>query len=176
FFMMNLLRVLHLEDDTDYSHLVRSMLEAEGIKAEIVLVSSRPDFEAALALESFDLILADYSLADYSGLQALQRARTQCPDIPFLLISGTIDEVAAVETLKTGATDYVLKHFPERLVPAIRRAAQEANERQQRRRAETELVRREKYFRALSENSLDILSILDSEGLFVYNSPSIKRV
>jgi PAS domain S-box-containing protein len=174
--MMNLLRVLHLEDDPDYSVLVRSMLEAEGIKADIVWVSSRSDFEAALALEAFDLILADYSLADYSGLQALQCARTQCPDVPFLLISGTIDEAAAVETLKTGATDYVLKHFPERLVPAIRRAAQETNERQQRRRAETELVRREKYFRALSENSLDILSILDSGGLFLYNSPSIKRV
>jgi len=174
--MNTVLRVLHLEDDSDYSDLVRTMLEAEGIKAEMVLVSNRADFEAALALESFDLILADYSVADYNGLQALQCARNQCPDIPFLLISGTIGESAAVETLKTGATDYVLKHFPERLVPAIRRASQESNERQQRRRAEMELVRREKYFRALSENSLDILSILDSEGLFLYNSPSIRRV
>jgi PAS domain S-box-containing protein len=174
--MKSLLRVLHLEDDPDYSDLVRSLLEAEGIKTDIVLVSNRADFEAALALESFDLILADYSLTDYNGLQALQCARQQCPDIPFLLISGTIGEPAAVESLKAGATDYVLKHFPERLVPAIRRAVQEFNERQQRRRAETELVRREKYFRALSENSLDILSILDSQGLFLYTSPSIKRV
>src|SRR5262245_38595217 len=73
--MKNILRVLHLEDDPDYSDLVRCMLESEGIKTEIVLVNNRADFEAALALESFDLILADYSLTDYNGIQALQRAR-----------------------------------------------------------------------------------------------------
>jgi len=174
--MRTLLRVLHLEDDPDYSLLVRSMLESEGIQAEVLLVTNRADFEAALALESFDLILADYLLTDYNGLQALDCARKQCAETPFILLSGTIGEPAAIESLKTGATDYVLKNYPERLVPAIRRAAEEANERKQRRRAETELVRREKYFRALSENSLDILTILSSDGLFVYNSPSIKRV
>ena len=118
--MKSLLRILHLEDDPDYSALVSSMLEAEGIKTDMILVNNRADFEAALALESFDLILADYSLTDYNGLQALRCAGQQCPDIPFLLISGTIGEQAAVESLKNGATDYVLKHFPERLVPAIR--------------------------------------------------------
>jgi len=142
----------------------------------VLLVTNRADFEAALALESFDLILADYLLTDYNGLQALDSARQQCPETPFLLLSGTIGEPVAIESLKTGATDYVLKNYPERLVPAIRRAAEEANERKKRRRAETELIRREKYFRALSENSLDILTILNSDGLFVYNSPSIKRV
>ena len=170
------LRILHLEDDPDYSDLVRSMLQSEGVQAEVVLVTSRPEFEAALALETFDLILADYSLPSYDGLQALQCSREKCPETPFLLISGTIGEQAAIESLKTGATDYILKHWPERLVPSIRRAVQEADERKQRRQAETELIRREKYFRALTENSLDILTILNAEGLFVYNSPSIKRV
>src|SRR6266436_5405388 len=170
------LRILHLEDDPDYSDLVRSMLQAEGIQAEVFLVTNRAEFEAALALENFDLILADYSLPSYDGLQALQCSRERSPETPFLLISGTIGEQAATESLKIGATDYILKHWPERLVPSIRRAVQEAHERKQRRQAETELIRREKYFRALTENSLDILTILNAEGLFVYNSPSIKRV
>src|ERR1051326_2759520 len=126
------LRILHLEDEPDYSDLVRSLLATEDIQAEVLLVSSRAEFEAALALESFDLILADYSLPSYDGLQALKCSRERCPETPFLLISGTIGEQAAIESLKTGATDYVLKHWPERLVPSIRRAVQESQERQQR--------------------------------------------
>ena len=70
----------------------------------------------------------------------------------------------------------MLKHWPERLVPAVRRALQEAQERLQRKRAETELIRREKYFRALTQNSPDVLTIVNREGIFQYNSPSLKRV
>src|SRR5438105_12611952 len=174
--MTKRLRILHLEDDPDFSALVRALLEKEAIAAELEGVSTRSDFEAALAGGNFDIILADYLLPEYNGIEALRCARQQCPQIPFLLVSGTIGEQAAIESLKNGATDYVLKLLPERLVPAIRRAAQEAEERKLLRRAETELVRREKYFRALTENSLDILSILNRDGLFLYNSPSIKRV
>src|SRR5712671_5271856 len=174
--MKTALRILHLEDDPDYSDLVRSLLEADGIPIQMTLVSNRADFEVALALEHFDLILADYLLPSYDGLKALRCARENCPDTPFLIISGTIGEEAAIESLRDGATDYVFKQVPDRLVPAIRRAVQEANERKKRRQAETELVRREKYFRALTENSLDILTILTAEGAYLYNSPSIKRV
>ena len=91
--------------------------------------------------------------------------------MPFILISGTIGEHAAIESLKAGATDYVLKHNPERLASAVRRAAQEAGERAKRRQAETELVRREKYFRTLTENSLDILCILSREGTLSLHQP-----
>jgi PAS domain S-box-containing protein len=170
------LRILHLEDDPDYCDLVRSMLAKEEFQAEVVLTENRADFERALAPEKFDVILADYLLPSYDGLEALRAAREKCPETPFLLVSGTIGEQAAIESLKSGATDYVLKLWPERLVPAVRRAVEEAEERKRRRQAETELVRREKHFRALSENALDILAILDPGGLFLYNSPSVKRV
>src|SRR6476619_3473363 len=125
--MKHSIRLLHLEDDPDYSNLVRSMLDREGIEAELVLAANRAEFESAVELETFDLILADYLLTDYNGLQALRWARQRCPETPFILISGTLSEPAAIEALKSGATDYVLKHFPERLVPAIRRAAQESH-------------------------------------------------
>ena len=102
--------------------------------------------------------------------------KKKCPHTPFILVSGTIGEQAAIESLKAGATDYLLKQQPERLASAIRRAVQEAEERAKRRQAETELVRREKYFRTLTENSLDMLSILSREGNFLYVSPSIEHV
>jgi PAS domain S-box-containing protein len=170
------LRILHLEDDPDYSNLVRSLLAGEGFQIELVLVDNRADFEGALAPERFDVILADYLLPSYNGLEALRAAREMCPETPFLLVSGSIGEQAAIESLKAGATDYVLKPWPERLAPAVRRAVAEAEERRQRQRAETELVRREKYFRALTDNALDTLTVLDREGRYSHNSPSIKRV
>ncbi len=170
------LRILHLEDERDYSQLVRDLLTREGVDASLSLATSRAEFDAALAGEKFDLILADYSLPSFTGIQALEIARAKTPETPFLLVSGTIGEQAAIESLRAGATDYVLKHSPERLVPAVRRAVEEAQERERRRHAETELIRREKAFRTLTENSLDIVTLLNHEGVFLFNSPSVKRV
>jgi PAS domain S-box-containing protein len=174
--MKQTLRILHLEDDLDYADLVRSLLAREGLQAEVLLVSEAAEFQTAIDANEFDVILADYLLPNFNGLQALQFARERCPQTPFLLVSGTIGEQAAIESLRCGATDYVLKHWPERLIPAILRAVQEAQERLQRKLIETELVRREKYFRTLTENALDILTVLNCEGILLYNSPSLKRV
>ena len=173
---MSVLNVLHLEDDSDYAELVKGILKQQGLHARIVLVDNLADFTGALEQQKFDLILADYALPTCTGIQALEAARRQCPEIPFLLVSGAIGEQAAIESLKGGATDYVLKPWPERLVPAVRRALQEAEDRAQRKRAEEELLRRERYFRALTENSQDVLTILDRDGVLRYTSPSLKRV
>ena len=170
------LRILHLEDDPDFAELVRTLLQQDELQAELKRVARRADFEAALGREKFDVILSDFRLPRFTGLEALAFVRKECPDVPFILISGTIGEQAAIESLKAGATDYVLKHNPERLASAVRRAAQEAVERSQRRKAETELTRREKYFRTLTENTLDILCILNRETQFLYTSPSLERV
>jgi PAS domain S-box-containing protein len=170
------LRILHLEDDPDFAELVRSLLQQDELDAELKRVVTRAEFEAALDSEEFDVILSDFRLPRFTGLEALAFVRKEYPDAPFILLSGTIGEHAAIDSLKAGATDYVLKHNPERLASAVRRAAQEAVERAKRRQVETELVRREKYFRTLTENSLDILCILSREGQFLYASPSIERV
>jgi PAS domain S-box-containing protein len=170
------LRILHLEDDPDFVSLVSDMLKSEGLPAELTSTQNLVEFVAAVRENSFDLILADYSLPNCNGLQALHAVRETDPNIPFVLISGTIGEQAAIECLRCGATDYVLKNKLERLAPTVRRAVHEAEERAHRQRAESELIRREKYFRTLTEHSLDILTILDAQGNFQFNSPSLKTV
>ena len=170
------LRILHLEDDPDYSALVKAMLEEGGLHAEILLVDSLAEFVAALKRGEIEIILADYKLLTCTGLGALRAARELCSETPFLLVSGTVGEQAAIESLKHGATDYVLKQWPERLVPAVRRALREARERAKRKRAEMALASRERWFRALTENSLDALMILSDEGVVRYSSLSSKRV
>jgi PAS domain S-box-containing protein len=174
--MDKLLRILHLEDDPDFITLVSSLLLQEGLRTEMTSARDFSQFTAAMEKQAFDLILADYSLPTCTGLQALEKVREKGLDTPFVLISGTIGEQAAIECLRCGATDYVLKNKIERLAPTVRRAVQEAEERAHRKRIESELVRREKYFRTLTEHSLDVLTILSRDGLFQYNSPSLKSV
>ena len=169
------LQILHLEDDPDFAEWVRSLFAQDGLDVELKCVGDRAAFEAALDAGAFDAIVSDYHLPSFSGLDALAMVRKKNPHIPFILVSGTIGEQAAIESLRAGATDYLLKQQPDRLPSAVRRAVQEAEERARLRAAETELVRREKHFRTLTENSLDVLCILSRDGNFLYASPSIER-
>ena len=173
--MSRRLRILHLEDEPDFAELVATMLAQDQVDAHILRVGDRKGFQEALEKEKFDLILSDFHLPSFTGLEALAIARKKCPDTPFILISGTIGEAAAIEGLKAGATDYLLKQKPERLASAVRRAIEEASERAKLKDAEAELARREKYFRALTENSLDVLFIINREGDYSYISASIEN-
>jgi PAS domain S-box-containing protein len=170
------LRILHLEDEPDFCALVKALLVQDGLAADIVLVKDLEEFTAALDKGGFDIILADYRLPSCTGIQALREARQKCPGTPFVLVSGTIGEQAAIEAMKCGATDYVLKQWPERLGPAVRRALREAENQQARKQAEVELSRREGYYRALMENSLDGFAILNRDGVIQYNTPSLKPI
>jgi PAS domain S-box-containing protein len=169
------LYILHLEDEPDFAELVSSLFEQDGLDAEVKRVGDRAAFEAALSAEVFDVIISDYHLPSFTGLEALLTAKQKCPHTPFILVSGTIGELAAIEGLRAGATDYVLKQNPERLPSAVRRAVREAGERAKLRAAEAEAARREKYFRALTENSMDVVVILDGDGIYTYISPSVEH-
>src|SRR5256885_5834156 len=124
--MKTRLRVLHLEDSPRDAELIRSTLEAGDFECDILLVEDRDSFTRALGQGQFDVILSDYGLVDYDGLAALELAHKTQPDVPFILVSGTLGEEEAVESLKKGATDYILKSRLTRLVPAVRRALEEA--------------------------------------------------
>jgi two-component system sensor histidine kinase UhpB len=130
------LRILHLEDDPDDAVLVQSTLKAGGIACTTFRVHNQVDFVAALERGGIDLILSDFSLPAFDGFSSLEIARTRCPNIPFILVSGTLGEELAIDSLKRGATDYVLKERLSRLVPAVHRAMQEVKERAERKLAE----------------------------------------
>src|SRR6185503_20165605 len=134
------------------------------------------EFLAALEREMFDLIISDYSHPSYNGLTALQLAREKLPRIPFIFFSGFIGAEVAIDSLRNGATDYVLKHRPERLAPAVRRAIREHEDRIRRRQAEERLRRSEEQFRQIAENVADLIAVLDLEGRRIYNSPSYAAV
>ena len=123
--------MLILEDDDYCAALLQQRVLHEWPYLVIVHVKSKKDYLAALAGESFDIILSDYSMPDFSGMQALLLANEKCPEVPFVFISGAITEEIAMESLKAGAVDYILKDRPARLIPAIKRALDlaEANSR-----------------------------------------------
>lgn len=141
---MNNLHILHLEDNPTDSELIKAILLDEGLQIEITLVDDRADYERVLGEQNFDLILADYTLPSFDGLAALKTAKEQHPLIPFILVSGTLGEEVAIESLKTGATDYVLKTNLARLVPAIKRALREKEERERRYELEKRLQHSQK--------------------------------
>jgi PAS domain S-box-containing protein len=170
------LHILHLEDEPDFAELVRCLFEQDQLDAELLRVGDRPSFIRQLEAGKFDAIISDYHLPSFTGLEALVMAKAKRPHTPFILVSGTIGEQAAIDSLKAGATDYILKQQPDRLPSAVRRAVKEAAERAKLREAETELMRREQYFRTLTENSLDILCIISREGLLLHLSASVKNV
>jgi PAS domain S-box-containing protein len=139
------LRILHLEDDPQDAELIQETLEAEGISCHITCVETETDFVASLQRDVFDLILADYTLPSFDGLSAMKIAQSNWPQVPFIFVSGTLDEEVAIEALKIGATDYVFKTRLSRIVPSVQRALREAGERTELRRAEEALRRSEAY-------------------------------
>ncbi len=129
-------RILILEDSDLDAALVERELARSELDIDYQRVSARAPYAQALEEGGFDLILSDFSLPDFNGVEALELARRLAPEAPFIFVSGVVGEEFAIESLKEGATDYVLKQRLERLPSAVRRALAEAHERRQRRRAE----------------------------------------
>ena len=155
--MENAIKILHLEDNPNDSLLVQTLLKKPNVNFEYFFTDNEVDYISILQNQNIDLILSDYNLPDYNGLEALVYARKNYPDIPFVFLSGTMGEAAAIESLLNGATDYVLKSNMERLVPAVQRAFREAVEKKERVQAEKDLIRSEENFRSsIAESPLGI--------------------
>ncbi len=137
-------QILCLEDNDQDRELLEAVLTANGLVCDFVHAKTRMEFEVALVRRTYDLIISDFSLPAYDGMTALATVRKIDHETPFIFVSGTIGEERAIESLKSGATDYVLKDRRERLVAAVRRALGEANERAERRRLEEQLRQAQK--------------------------------
>lgn len=140
--MNSVLRILLIEDDANDRELIKSMLMEDGLLCEFHEIETRSELLRVLNDNEFDLILSDNSLPSFDGLSALAIAQEKGPEVPFIFVSGTLGEEVAIESLKSGATDYVLKQRMARLVPAVRRALKEANEKIKRKQSEEALVRK----------------------------------
>src|SRR6202140_3796066 len=139
------LRILSIEDDPKDTELIQNLLETEGIVCEVRRVDTEASLRDLLKQGGVELILADYTLPSFDGISALKLAMKACPDVPFIFVSGTLGEEVAIEALKIGATDYVVKTRLSRLVPSVQRALREATQRAERKRAEESLRQSEAY-------------------------------
>lgn len=139
-----LMKILHLEDSTLDFELVRETLLSEGLACDLERVDTRETYAAALDRGGFDLILSDGRLPAFDGLSALALAREKQPEIPFIVVTGFIGEMSAVEAVRNGAADIVLKDALDRLAPSIRRALREVAMRSDGRRLERQLRQSQK--------------------------------
>jgi len=166
------MRLLHLEDSALDAALIESVVQEEWPQCRIQRVQTRAEFQSALEGGGFDLILSDFSMPGFDGLSALELARSRCPDKPYVFISGTIGEERAIQALKCGAADYVLKDRPTRLVPAIRQALALGDEAKGRRMAEDQL--REQA--VLLDKARDVIIATDPEHRITYWNASAEHL
>jgi PAS domain S-box-containing protein len=169
------MKILHLEDNPRDAALVRDILSVDWPDCEIVLVATRPDFLAALAAGGCDLIISDYRLPGFDGLEALQLARERAPQIPFIFYSGTLGEERAIEAVRLGAADYVVKDRMQRLPVAVQRVMRDAADQRARARAEAALAQEQYLLRMLMDNVPDHVYFKDAQSRFIAVSRSLAQ-
>lgn len=165
---MDPISILMLEDSALDAELVVTHLRKEDVHHTAQRVSAEAEFRRALETRTFDLVLSDYCVPGFSGTAALEIARMLKPHLPFIFVSGVPGEEVAVEMLKRGATDYVLKHRLDRLVPAISRAQWEVSEVKRREKAERDLRHSESRYRLLAEAIPELVWIGDANRDVVF--------
>lgn len=174
--MTKQLKVLVVEDSEDDALMIVRQLQKAGYTLTFVRVDTREKMREALEQEKWDLILSDYVMPHFSGLEALRIFQERDLEIPFLIISGKIGEDVAVEAMRLGAHDYILKHNLKRLVPAVEREVQEASVRREQKEMDAALRKLQTQYHLIAENTSDLITIIDEKGIVNFASPSHKLV
>ncbi len=169
-FNNNLLEILSIEDsERDFAIIKNEMLKA-GFNFNITHTDKAEVFRSLLEKNKYDLIFSDFKLPDFNAFDALEVCNNLCPDTPFICISGTIGEEIAIELLKKGATDYVLKDRLERLSFVVKRAINEVNERAILKEAENKIKQASDYWRKTFDAIKDGITILDNSQRIVQSN------
>ena len=166
---------LLLEDVPKDVELLQEMLTDEGFDMQLDVVETEADYVSCLKENNYNIIFADFTLPRFNGQTALEYAKKICPGTPFICISGTIGEDRAVELLKQGATDYILKDRMERLGFAVRRALDAAAQYNKFKQAEIEAKTNRKLLQTIINNALDIIYIKDSEGKYLLVNEAMEK-
>lgn len=162
--MKEKIHVLVIEDNEDDARLEIEELKSGGFDIEYELVETRKDTREALTTKHWDFIISDYSLPQFSGMEALAELKETGNDIPFIFVSGTIGEEIAVAAMKAGVHDYIMKDNLSRLIPAFERELREAEIRKQKREAEEAIKNERILLRTLIDNLPDMVYVKDAEG------------
>ncbi|MGC3981825.1 MAG: PAS domain-containing protein [Steroidobacteraceae bacterium] len=171
------LRVIVLEDNPVDAELIELELHRNGLQAACQRAVSSDDFKAALQAGIPDLVLADYTLPGFDGMSALRMLRDFHPDVPFIFVSGSLGEERAIEALKSGATDYVLKDRLQRLPAVVRRALSESHERHERRQAQQDLEAHRSLLTVIIDNLPEHIYAIDAHSrLTVINQAMLARL
>lgn len=170
------MRVLSLEDVAYDAELMERELRKAGLAYALKRVDTRRQFLSALDDFKPDIILADYSLPQFSALDALKLLKSQDRDIPVILVTGSHSEEAAVECMKEGAEDYILKASLTRLPSAVQSALRKRETERNKEAAENALKHSEQQYRLITENTRDLICLLDESDVFAYASPSFELV
>ena len=170
--MEKILRILIVEDQESDAEILKRIIAREGIKFVDKIIDTKAEFIDALSSFSPDLILSDYSLPQFNGMKALLLRQQMAPNVPFLLVTGSNNEEVAVECMKAGADDYIIKQNLIRLVPAIRAALQKKESIRLRRETEEALV----ILKKAVDNSGEIIFMTDKEGIFSFVNPAFTAV
>lgn len=159
--MTSQIKILLLEDNKNDVELIRLTLQrSSSLNFELKEVHTEAEFARALSEWNPDLIISDYSLPGYGGRSALTTAKALSPEVPFMFYSGTIGEEAAIESLKLGATDYVLKDKPKRLISAISRALDDAHQRKCQ-RVSDEMIKAQAHLLDLATDAIIVRDLED---------------
>ena len=170
------LRLLMIEDSDDDAQLLLVKLRRAGYDPDYVRVDSEAGLREALQDSSWQIVVSDYAMPGFSGLRALEVLRDQNAGIPFILVSGTVGEEIAVEAMRCGANDYIMKDNLARLVPAIERELREARERNDRRRAEEALYQERERALITLHSIGDGVITTDANGRVDYMNPVAENV
>jgi len=170
------LRVLVIEDSEFDAAMLVNLLRQGGYTVMWERVETGEGMREALARASWDLVISDHQMPQFSAPEALALLQATGQDLPFLIVSGGIGEATAVAAMKAGAHDYLIKGQLGRLVPAVERELREAANRAARRQAERSLAESELRYRLLFENSPDAVALLDAQGQIRFVNPAVEAV
>jgi two-component system sensor histidine kinase UhpB len=174
--MNEVLNILCLEDSQRDAEIMRESLIDAGYHLNMDCTASEKEFVSLLHNHTYDIILSDFKLPGFDGFAALRWSVEICPDVPFICVSGTVGEETAIELLKNGAVDYILKDRLVRLPSVISRALTEAKEKKARQQAEVELLQSYRFSDSLLKTIPYGMDIVDENGSILFQSDNFRKL